>query len=396
MSTPNDIYNTIYNTAEPPRTDTNTSTGTGQQQTPHTQYNSQQYNSQPNYSQRPVPPLPPIYIQQPRVGCAGYLFRFATSIFLFFAGCIIMILLIGAMVGAFAVSLEDAAGIESKLSEKFIGGVSTAKAKIAVITISGIITESEDGFVPKQIKQALKDKEVKGIVLRVDSPGGTMTGSDYYLYLLKKLKEKRNLPVAVSMGSTAASGGYYVSMCGDEIFAEPTTITGSIGVIVPMYKGVGLCEKIGIESTPVTSGPLKTMGSFDKPLTAEQRAVWQNLVDDNFARFKKVIRECRSAFDKEPEKLDKLATGQIYTANEAVSNGLIDKIGYLDDAVEAVRKKTGLSEHKAIRYRSKTSVSDMFSIKAPETVLSMKNVFNMTVPKVYLLVPGILPIVNEQ
>ncbi|MCL2745345.1 MAG: signal peptide peptidase SppA [Planctomycetaceae bacterium] len=376
--------NNIYNTIDPPKSFPG---GAGSPPfalppfSPHPQY----------------PPMPPIYIQQPSVGCAGYLFRFVMGVLFFFGTCIAILFFIGFIIG-FAASLEGITDLENNLSERVISGTSTAKSKIAVITISGLIIESENGYIPKQIKQALKDKSVKGIVLRVDSPGGTMTGSDYYLHLLKNLKEERSIPIIVSMGSMAASGGYYVSMASDEIFAEPTTVTGSIGVIVPMYKGVGLCEKIGVESTPITSGPLKTMGSFDKPLTDEQRAVWQNLVDDNFALFKKVIRDCRSEFEKEPEKLDKLATGQIYTANDALKNGLIDKIGYLDDAVEAVRKKTGLTESnsKTIRYRSKPSVSDIFSVESAETILSAKTVLNLTIPKVYLLVPDVLPLTTEK
>lgn len=351
------------------------------------------YQQQSGYP--PYPPYQNVYYQQPSVGCGTYLFRFAVGGVLLFVGGFLMIFFLGVLGLAMSGSIEQVGMQEKPLSEKLVQGDWSSKSKVAIISINGMIMESENGYIPKQIKQVLKDKDVKAVVLRVDSPGGTMTGSDYYLYLLKEMKSKRNIPVIVSMGSMAASGGYYVSMVGDEIYAEPTTITGSIGVIVPMYKGVGLCEKIGVESTPITSGPLKTMGSFDKPLTDEQKAVWQALVDDNFKRFKNVIIEGRENFNADPKKLDDLATGQIYTATEAEENGLIDKIGYLDDAIAAAMKKAGLSENtsKTIRYRPKMSFMEAITeAKAPKTVLDTRTLFNLTSPKVYLLEPNSLPL----
>jgi protease-4 len=160
-----------------------------------------------------------------------------------------------------------------KVSEKFFSGNHDSNEKIAIITIEGMIISNEDGFIAKAIQQATADENVKAVVLRVDSPGGTMTGSDYYLHLLKKMKSERRIPVVVSMGSVAASGGYYVSMVGDEIYAEPATITGSIGVIASLFDASELLDTIGVKSTPITSGPFKAMGSFAKPMSEEERAI---------------------------------------------------------------------------------------------------------------------------
>lgn len=283
----------------------------------------------------------------------------------------------------------------TKLNEKLIRGESTASRKVAILSIDGVIFGSDDDFVVKQVKQVLKDKNIEAVVLRIDSPGGTITGSDYYHHLLKRIKSERDIPIVVSMGSMATSGGYYVAMAADEIFAERTTVTGSIGVIVPMYKGVELCKKIGIESTPITSGPLKTMGSFDKPLTEEQRAVWQHLVDDNFKRFKEVIREGRPEFEADPGKLDALATGQIYTATEAKENGLIDKIGFLDDAIDAAMEHAGLTEadSKVIQFRSKMKFADfLMESRGPDKLLRLETLLDLTTPRVYMICPDVLPL----
>ena len=285
---------------------------------------------------------------------------------------------------------------EKTVSEKFISGNRKADDKVVILTIDGVITNNADGFVARQIRRAQSDTDVIAVVLRVESPGGTMSGSDYYLHLLKKMKTKRKIPVVVSMGSMAASGGYYVSMVGDEIYAEPSTITGSIGVIASLFDASDLFKMVGVEPTLITSGRLKAMGSFTKPMSEEERAIWQHLIDDNFARFKQVIREGRKDFADAPEELDKLATGQIYTANEAVANKLIDQIGFLEDAIEHAGKLAGLEEkddYKVIQYTPKLSALDaLLEARAPNKLLSTKTVSEVTTPKIYLICPYVLPV----
>jgi protease-4 len=285
---------------------------------------------------------------------------------------------------------------DDPVTEKYVSGNRDAENKVVILTVEGIITGAEDSFIAKQIRQIIKDENVKAVVLRVDSPGGTMSGSDYYHYLLKKMKKERgDLPIVVSMGSIAASGGYYIAMVGDEIFAERSTITGSIGVVVPMFKAVELSKKIGIESTSITSGPLKGMGSMMQPMSDEEKAVWERLIDDNFQRFKEVIREGREEFAKDPASLDKLATGQIYTATEAEANHLIDRIGFLDDAISAGMNRAGLNETnaKAVKYRPKLKFMDiLLETRSSDNVFGTKTLQDLTTPRLYLLCPHVLPI----
>ena len=140
------------------------------------------------------------------------------------------------------------------------------------------------------------------------------------------------------MGGLAASGGYYASMAvgdtEDTIFAEPTTWTGSIGVVIPHYNVTGLMKEIGVADDSIASNPLKEMGSFTRPMTEAERNIFQNLVNEGFTRFKDVVKSGRPKFKQDPAALDKLATGQVFTAVQAEKNGLIDKIGFIDDAVD--------------------------------------------------------------
>ena len=352
----------------------------------HGSYSSDNYRQPPQSSGR---------------GCTGFFLGCGVVLIIMLIGGFLILSVIVGSVAQLSASVGELANVslDDALTEKHVSGNRKADDKIAILTIDGIITGAEDGFVAKQIRQIIKDDNVKAVVLRVDSPGGTMSGSDYYHYLLKKMKRERDgFPIVVSMGSIAASGGYYVSMVGDEIFAERSTITGSIGVVVPMFKAVELSKKIGIESMPITSGPLKSMGSMMQPMTDEEKVVWERLIDDNFNRFKEVIREGREEFAKDPASLDKLATGQIFTATEAEANHLIDHIGFLDDAVAAAMNRAGLDEKnsKAIKYRPKLKFLDvLLEARTPDNILGKKTLLDLTTPRLYLLCPNVLPILDE-
>ncbi|MDR3183259.1 MAG: signal peptide peptidase SppA [Planctomycetaceae bacterium] len=366
---------------------------------------------QPVYAQAPPPyqpPYQPVYMQAPpspqRVGCFGYFLRGLAAVGIMLVCLFVLIIgglfFLGAGIGALQTMSTDGTFKfdvqEKRLSEAYIEGNKEAEKKIAVITVEGVIGGELDGYIAKQIKQVQKDKHVVAVVLRIDSPGGTLSGSDYYHHLLTKMKNEKDVPVIVSMGSVAASGGYYLAVTGDEIYAEPTTITGSIGVIVSLFNGTELCKKIGVESTPITSGPLKAMGSFAKTMSEEERKIWQNLVDDSFGRFKEVIRDGRKFFSEHPETLDKLATGQIYTAKEATDNKLVDKIGFIDDALAAARDKAGVSERdsKVIRYKKTAGFLAAISeadASGSGNLLDSKTLSDKTTPKIYALCPYVIP-----
>ena len=221
--------------------------------------------------------------------------------------------------------------------EKYHSLEKYATKKIAIIEISGPIYDEEDGFAKKQIDRVREDPDVVAVVARIDSPGGTITGSDYLYHHLRELVEERELPLVVSMGSLCASGGYYAAMAvGDQpdaVFAEPTTWTGSIGVIIPHYDMSSTLGALGIREDSVTSGPLKQMGSWTHTMTDEERRILQTLVDESFGRFKEIVVSGRPKLKDDEETLEAVTTGQIFTASQALEHGLVDKIGFVDDAI---------------------------------------------------------------
>lgn len=241
-----------------------------------------------------------------------------------------------------------------------------AKDKIAILSVEGTII-SGDGFVKHQIDRIARDKKVKAIVLRVDSPGGTVTGSDFIYHHLKKLRDERSLPLVVSMGSMAASGGYYVAMAvgdqEDSIYAEPTTTTGSIGVIVPHYDLSGLLERFDVKDDSIASHERKQMLAMTRPIPPEHRELIQKWVNESFERFKGIVKEGRPVYRKDPDMLNQLATGEIFSAEKAKEFGLVDRIGFVEEAIERARELAHLEKGKFKVVRYKRPV-DLFGFSA--------------------------------
>ncbi len=266
-----------------------------------------------------------------------------------------MVLISSNMIGADA---------DRRVKEQFVSHERKSGNKIVIISVEGTILDGS-GFVKRQIDKARKDESVKAVVLRVNSPGGTITGSDYIYHHLCELAKDREIPIVVSMGGIAASGGYYVSMAvgdtPDTIFAEPTTWTGSIGVVIPHYDLSKLLGDWGIEQDSIASHRLKTMGSFAKPMTEEERQIFQTLVDDSFTRFKDIIKAGRPKFKEDAAALERLATGQIFNAPQAEKDGLIDKIGFLEDAVERAIElaKVRGDDVTVVKYKRETSLASL-------------------------------------
>lgn len=241
---------------------------------------------------------------------------------------------------------------DGRVVEKYHSLSKSAPAKVAIVTLAGAIMGG-DGFIRSQLDHVAEDESVKAIVLRVDSPGGTVSGSDEIHHRLAQLAAQRELPVVVSMGGIAASGGYYVAMANggrdDVIFAEPATLTGSIGVIIPRFDLSQMLKRFDVRDDSVASGPLKEMLSPTKDRTPEladrERRLIKALVDDMFVRFKEIIRQGRPKLDA--EAVDKVATGQIFTAQQAKEAGLVDRIGFLEDAVARAVELAGLTEKTA-------------------------------------------------
>jgi protease IV len=335
------------------------------------------------------PPPPP-----PRRGFWG---RFFLVIFLFVLGGSFFLNLLLLSLSA---SLLGDTG--ARVQERYVSHDKNAEDKVVILPIEGLILESADGFVKRAIDTALKDDRVKAVVLRVDSPGGSVSGSDYLYHHLRKLAErdKKKVPIVVSMGSMAASGGYYVSMAvghePDTIFAEKTCFTGSIGVIIPHYSVAGFMQDHGLADDSIASNELKKMGSMTQPMTKAEKKIFEALINDSFNRFKEVIRAGRSEFAKNPAKLDALATGQIYSADQAVANKLVDKIGFVEDAVDRAIELANLDPNKVkvVRYKQEAGLSSMLLGGEAHRSQSpnLQALLEMMTPKAYYLVswlPGL-------
>jgi protease-4 len=233
------------------------------------------------------------------------------------------------------------------------------KNKIAVIDVEGLILNAKmsslltgDGDNPvslfrERLQAAADDTRVKAIVLRINSPGGAVTASDIMYQDLLTFRRETGKPVVACMMDVAASGGFYLAMGSDYIFAHPTTVTGSIGVIMSLYDASGLFAKIGVASNPIKSGPNKDIGNPARPMTDEERAILQRTIDQFYGQFVKVVACGRHMTE---EQIRKLADGRIYTGLEAKELGLVDHVGYLEDTIAAAKSMVGIKDAVIVAY----------------------------------------------
>jgi len=302
-----------------------------------------------------------------------------------------------------------------RLEEKYFSHSETAQQKVAIVTIEGTITHS-DGFAKWQIDQAAKDPNVKAVVVRVDSPGGTVTGSDYLYHHLKMLRDGENngrkIPLVISMGGIAASGGYYLSMAAgdvpDTIFAERTTWTGSIGVIIPHFTIADLLESWKIQDDSVVSGPFKELGSPTQKLSPEmakkERAILQGLVDQTFEQFKEVVSEARPQLANNKQNFATATTGQVFTAKQALDLGLVDKLGFLEDAVARAIELAKLDSKnvRVVKYVQSEGLlgNALFGAnseaRSPLSDLNLSALSDWATPRAYLLFTWLPAIVSNQ
>jgi protease-4 len=312
------------------------------------------------------------------------------------------------------------------LGEKRYAGKSGATDKIAIITLDGVILEGMLGYAHKQIEQAADDHNVKAIVVRINSPGGSITASDN---LYRKLIELRDgnpkkshnpRPLIVSMGSMAASGGYYIAMPGQTLFAERTTITGSIGVYTSFPNVKKLAEDHGVKLITIKQGQIKDSGSPFAEMSPHEQQVWQDMVNDAYQRFIQVVEKGRPVLSggkllepvtltpiraepaflkKETDKQEPykryLADGGVWTAEKAVKYKLVDKLGTLDDAVQAAHDAAKLGEsYQAIKYDRPSTLADMLGLGAQSSVPPSGSVLDPArleagfAPRLWYLAPG--------
>lgn len=231
---------------------------------------------------------------------------------------------------------------------------------IAIVRVEGTILSGDEpdlltgsaisGRVMQNLKAAADDDDVKAIVLRIDSPGGSVTGSAQIYEVIRDLEK----PVVASMAATAASGGYYISAPADYIMARPDSVTGSIGVIMTLFNAEELLQDLGVEVISITSGDNKALGSLWEEMTPEQREILDDFVDEAYTEFVRVIVEGRSNLS-ENEVLT-LADGRIYTGRQALANGLVDELGDLEQAIDKAAELGGIvGEPRLVEYETTPS-----------------------------------------
>ena len=208
-------------------------------------------------------------------------------------------------------------------------GITDGGAKIGVIAIEGVISSELTERTVRQLTKYGDDTSIKAIILRIDSPGGGVASSQEIYEEVRRVRSGGKLVVA-SMGSVAASGGYYIACVADRIFANAGTVTGSIGVIVQLANASELLHRVGIESTVITSGPFKDSGNPTRTLRPEERLVFQALVDDVYQQFIEAVAQGRNL---PLDEVRQAADGRIYTGRQAKDLRLIDELGSLHDAI---------------------------------------------------------------
>ncbi|MDC3418459.1 signal peptide peptidase SppA [Aquibacillus salsiterrae] len=250
--------------------------------------------------------------------------------------------------------MED---LDDDISEKVIEKGSTTN-KIAVLNLNGVIQEASASSVINtssynhkrfldMLDKAAEDQNVKGIVLRVNTPGGGVVESAEIRDKIIEIKEEYNKPIYVSMGNTAASGGYYISAPADKIVAHNATITGSIGVIMESFNFAEFADKQGIDFNTIKSGPYKDIMSMSREMTESEREILQTIVDDMYNDFVQVIVEGRNMPE---ERVRELGDGRVYTGKQAKEVGLVDELGSLDDTIAMMTKEQQLNNPQVVEY----------------------------------------------
>ena len=247
--------------------------------------------------------------------------------------------------------------------------------RIAVITVDGAIQDVGSGsllsaveydhdFTLNQLQSVLEDDTIKAVQLHVDSPGGGVYESRELYDAILEIKEQRDIPIYVSMGSMAASGGYYIAAPADKIYAYSETWTGSIGVIMQGINYGQLAEDYGIVFETLKSGPYKDIMSSTRPMTDDERAIMQTLVDEAYEDFVDVIEAGRGMSEAQVKQV---ADGRIYTASQAKENGLVDEIGSQEDTLAALKADFSLEDAMVFEYGyTDESWSSLLGVKAAE------------------------------
>jgi len=231
----------------------------------------------------------------------------------------------------------------------------SSEERIAVVRVEGVILDAQQTI--SELKRYGENPLVKAIVIRIDSPGGGVVPSQEIHDAVKRIRDKHNKLVIASMGTVAASGGYYIAAATDRIVANPGTLTGSIGVIMELANVEGLMKKIGVESVVIKSGDHKDLGSPFRAMNGEDRHILQNVMDDVHSQFIEAVAAGRSLDIKEVRAL---ADGRIFTGRQAKTAKLVDELGDLNDAIKLAAEMGGIEgEPRVVEPRKRFSIRDL-------------------------------------
>ncbi len=279
-------------------------------------------------------------------------------------------------------------GAQPKITETIITKANTwTSNRIAIIDVTGvIINEKSAGLfgagehpvskLHESLDLAQKDKRVKAIILRIDSPGGTVTASDMMYREILRFKQKSKKPVIVMMMGVAASGGYYIACAGDEILAYPTTVTGSIGVIMQTLNVKDALSQWGIKTDAITSGNNKDAGSPFSNNTAEQRETLQKIVDTFYSRFKNLVKNSRKNKIKS-EDLPMITDGRVFSGDDALKYGLVDKLGDIYTAFNTAKNHAKIKDAHLVLFRRGNGHKGSVYSKSPNTNITTGTQINI-------------------
>jgi len=270
--------------------------------------------------------------------------------------------------------------------------------KIAIIPVEGMISNAKEGgflqptenplsLFTQQLDLAASDSDVKAVVLRISSPGGTVSSADAMYEQILRFRKRTGKPVVAAFQEVAASGAYYIACGCDRIVAQPTSVVGSIGVIFYTFNISGTLNKIGAQSEALKSGPLKDMGSPFRPLNSEDRAVMQGMIDEYYARFVGVVTENRPGIPS--QSLKTVTDGRVFSGRHAKDLGLVDDLGLLEDAVRTTKKMAKAPHAEVIMYKRPYGYGGSIYASAPvPQPQQASNVTQLTLPGASHFVPS--------
>lgn len=260
--------------------------------------------------------------------------------------------------------------------------------KVAIVDVDGLIVNQRErgllsmgenpvSFFIEKLDKAAADPSVKALILRINTPGGGVTATEIMHRRLMRFRARREVPIVAIIEDLGASGGYYLACGADVILAHPTSVTGSIGVMMQTVSFADTLNMIGVDTQAIKSGEFKDIGSPLKPLTQRERALLQGMVDEYYAAFLRVVEDGRG--EMTPERIRELADGRVYTGKQAVENGLVDATADMTDAIALAKQLAGLDRVQVVMYHRPWG-SKPHAYAAAGGLPTQINLVNLTVP----------------